>query len=217
MRPAKSVCPRVRQGADMRMDMILTCILIYLQYYTCEASSGYAFTTYVTSRKAAIERYITSGNDDGRRNCDILNASPITSNLILDTPQFVMDMKTLKTFDAKTALSNANCLVVVAQVNDAGTLSYLIKFGIRVTEDRKSLGMVLGLGSNLTLESLNFDNETLPFVIAAHLNDSGGREQILCPEIGNYKPHIRSYMCHESEKTLSGYTGWSIWSWTTFC
>ena len=197
--------------------MILPCILIYLQYCSCEAFIGDAFTTYVTSRKVAIESYITSGNDDGRGNCDILNVSPINLNSNQDTPQFVTDMQTLKAFDTKTALSNANCLVVVAQVNDAGTLSYLIKFGIRVTEDRKSLGMVLGLSSNITLESLNFDNETLPFVIAAQLNDSGGREQILCPEIGNYKPQIRSHMCDESEKTLSGYTGWSIWSWTTFC
>ena len=118
----------------MRKEMILFCIFICLHYCSCEDISPEAFTTYVTSRKVSLESYITSGDEEGRKHCDILNVSPITYNMIPDTPQFVTDMKTLKTLDLKTSLSNANCLIVVAQVNDAGTLSHLIKFGLKASQ-----------------------------------------------------------------------------------
>ena len=191
----------------MRTDMLLPCIFLSL----CETISGNAFKINVTARKDAIERYILSGSgkDEGG-SCDILNVSPKTNDLFIDIPKFVTDATTLKTFDLnfKTVLSNTQCLIVVAQVDDVGTLSHLIKFGFRVTENRKRMAMILNLGSNLSLESANFENKTLPFVIAARLDNMS--EQILCPALGSYKPRLQSHMCDKSEKSPYGHTGLSI-------
>ena len=196
----------------MRTDMLLSCIFLCL----CETLSGNAFKINVTSRKDAIESYILSGSGKGvGGNCDILNVSPNINDLFIDTPKFVTDTTTLKTFDLKTALPNTQCLIVVAQVDDAGTLSHLIKFGLRVIENRKRMAMILNLGSNLSLEEANFENKTLPFVIAAGLDNTS--EQILCPALGSYKSRLQSHMCDESEKSFYGNTGWSIWSCTSFC
>ena len=194
--------------ADMRADFIFALIYPCLHYSTCEELSGNVFQSFVISRKVAIESYMLTGHDEGRISCDVLNVSPIANNLILDTTQFMVDMEALTTFDLKKALSKSKCVILVAQVYENSTLTSLMKFGLRIiNEERKRMAMILQLSSYLILKSLNFDHQTLPFIVAAQLDNKYAEEQILCPALGSNRSHIRSSMCEESEKRLSGNTG----------
>lgn len=193
--------------ADMRADFIFALIHLCLHYSTCEELSGNVFQSYVMSRKVAIESFKNTGYDEGRISCDVLNVSPIAHNLILDTTQFMVDIEALTTFNLKKALSKSKCVILVAQVYENSTLTKLIKFGLRIINERKRMAMILQLSSNLSLKSLKFDHQTLPFIIAAQLDNKNAEEQILCPALGSNRSHIRSSMCEESEKRLSGNTG----------
>ena len=189
----------------MRAEFIFPLIYLCLHYSTCEDLSGNVFQSYVISRKVAIESYMLAGYDEGRISCDVLSVSPIAHNLILETTQLVVDMEALTTFEMKKALSKSKCVILVAQVNENSTLTNLIKFGLRIINERKRMAMIVQLNSNLSLKSLNFDHQTLPYVIAAQFEDA--EEQYSCPALGNNRPVIRSHMCENSEKRLSGNTG----------
>ena len=168
-----------------------------------EVCSCQAYSAFVAKQKFALENYLMAGNEDGWKNCDILNVSPVYPDFSLDTPQFIMDIKALETLNIKrkSSFPDSHCLIVAAEVNDARTASNLMDFGTR-SIIFKRLGMVFMLGSSFTLQEVG--NLTVPYIIAGQ--QENGDEQYLCPAVGVYKPLFQTHMCDRSNTVIEGKT-----------
>ena len=167
-----------------------TILTIFLGLQTC--SNGQDLGQFVAKHKQAIEAHVMAGYGGGWKECDLLAISPLENDLQPETLQFVMDMASLKAFDIRTGFSNSQCLLIMAHVGNQRILAEVIKFGWTAVH-LKRLGMALRLGSNLTLDTAaNITN--LPFLIAAQLE--GGKEQFLCPQMGESMPKLQSFISH---------------------
>ena len=148
----------------------------------------------------AIERYIMTGYGQGWKHCDLLSVGgPSQKILPDDRVNLQMDIKTLETYDL-SILASSYCLLVVSDVNDMRTLQSIIQFGWKCTQ-YKRIGVVLKLGDNVTLDGLQ-NRTKLPFVVATE--SPNGKEQFLCPVVGESEPVLQSVMC---EQSLISYKG----------
>ena len=163
-------------------------------------SHGQDLGRFVAEHKQAIEAHIMAGYGGGWKECDLLAISPQENDLQPDTPQFVMDLASLKAFDIRTSLSNSHCLLIAAHVGNQRILAEVIEFGWTAFH-HKRLGMALRLGSNVTLDMAN-NITNLPFSIAAQLE--GGDEQFLFPSLGEDMPKLRPAISHRPHPTYSG-------------
>ena len=78
-------------------------------------------------------------------------------------------------------------------------LMYLMKLGYE-TFQKKRLALVLKISSNTSLDiASNMIN--LPFLVAAVL--SNGKEQFLCPVLGEHQPRLQDLMCDMSYKSYT--------------
>ena len=150
----------------------------------------------------AIQDYIMIGHEEGRRSyCDILSEE---SSYNEKAPQMSMSLKDMKTLDMKLAFASSHCLLVNYNVRDEEDLTTLMEIG-RSAINHKRLALVLKISSGLSLAMPNWSNTSLPFMIAAALDN--GKEQFLCPVLGVDKPRLQEQMCdssysHYEEKLL---------------
>ena len=163
-------------------------------------SRGQDLSQFVDEHKQAIEVHIMAGYGGGWNECDLLAILPQENALQSDTPQFVMDMASLKAFDIRTSFSNSHCLLITAHVGNQRILDEVIEFGWTAVH-HKRLGMALRLGSNVTLDMAN-NITNLPFSIAAKLE--GGEDQFLFPSLGEDMPKLQPFMSHRPHRAYSG-------------
>ena len=86
----------------------------------------------------------------------------------------------LNDIDISTLFASSSCLIVSSSVKSNQSLSALIQFGRNVVR-YKRIALMLQLNSGIKLDFFN-NTKGLPFLIAAQLE--GGKEQYLCPLIG---------------------------------
>ena len=95
------------------MDLLLfLTTLLGLQTH----SNGQDLNLFVAEHKQALETYIMAGYGGGWKECDLLAIYPTENNLSPNTPQFVLDMASLRGFDIKASFSNSHCLLIMAHI-----------------------------------------------------------------------------------------------------
>lgn len=166
------------------------------------AESSNEFSNFVSTYKTAIENYIMAGYGGGWENCDNILVSPIEPDSSSDIPQVVQEVNQLNTFDVSSTLAHSHCILVIAQAHDNKTLSDLIQFGWSAVQ-HKRVGMMLKLGSNITLDKAK-NTTKLPFLIGAKVDN--GKEQFICPRIESYEPLIQQSMCQQHHTNYKGKT-----------
>ena len=147
----------------------------------------------LTKYRQEIQNSIMIGYGTTWKTCDVIYDNfEARHDLFDNTPTFGMDLEKLKRIDIPTTFSSSHCLLISAHVKSNQTLSDLIKFGWSFIQ-RKRLALVLILAPGL---SLNMANNTtkLPFLVAAKGQD--GKEQFLCPIIGDPNPQKQSDLCN---------------------
>ena len=146
---------------------------------------------FLTKNKDHIERFIMNGYGRGWKHCDVIHDNSQQHNIFDEPPRLVMDINMLHTLDIRTTLSSSYCLLISGHVNNNHTLSDLIKFGWSVVQ-HKRLALVLKLGQGMTLEMAT-NTTKVPFLIAPRMMD--GKEQFLCPVIGEKNPRLQDTKC----------------------
>ena len=165
------------------MDFLLFLIsLLGLQ----TLSNGQDLNMFVAEHKQALETSIMAGYGGGWKECDLLATYPPKNNLWPNTPQFALDMASLRDLDMKASFSNSHCLLIMAHIKSFRLLEEIIQFGWTAVHHRR-LGMALKLGSNLNL-GMATNITSLPFPIAAQLE--GGQKQYICPSLGEDMPKL---------------------------
>ena len=159
-------------------------------------------TLIMTKYREHIEEYIMKGYGLGWKHCDIVS-DDFEPYMLEETPTFVTNIESLKSFDILTTFSSSHCLLISAHVRNNQSLSDLIQFGWSVIQ-QKRLALLLKLSSGLTLDMAT--NKTkLPFMVAASMK--GGKEQSLCPIIGKAEPRLMGTIC---DKTYTSYKNKSL-------
>ena len=167
------------------IPFILLCLL------ELDSVHGQSYNIFLTKYKDHIEKFIMKGYGWGWKHCDVMNNLSRQPSFFDETPKFVMDINMLGSFDIKTSLSSSSCLLITGNVHSNRTLSDLIKFGWSVVQ-RKRLALVLKLSQGMTLEMAT-NTTKLPFLVAASRAD--GKEQFLCPVIGEKTPYLQDTKC----------------------
>ena len=168
------------------MQLIIT--FVVLLYMPEVYGHGHLLAKY----KESIQSYIMTGYEgEWRRDCDMLSEN---SNFPEEVLHLKMDMEHIFTLDMKSALSHSLCLLVNYDVRSEASLSALMDFGWEaINHVRMALVIKMYTGTNLEMAS---NTSNLPFLVVAELED--GREQFLCPVVGDYKPHLGYKMCSTS-------------------
>ena len=164
--------------------------------------SGQSPNSFLTKNKDHIENYIMNGYGWGWKHCDVLNDLSQQPNFLDESPKFVMDINMLDRFNIRKSLSSSYCLIIFCHVNSNQTLTDLIKFGWSVVQHRR-LALVLTLSQGMTLEMAT-NITKLPFQVAA--SRAGGKEQFLCPVIGDINPHLQDTRCDVSHSSYKNKT-----------
>ena len=165
------------------------------------------FNMFVSLHKRNIEDFIMTGYGNGWETCDIIAVHPREISSFLDVPRLTVKMEKLMTLDVDrssdtSAIVKSHCILVWARADDYSTISSIIEFGWTAIQNKR-IGMMLQLGSNLSLGKLtNITN--LPFVIAAQ--QENGKDQFLCPTIESYKPVLQQSMCRKDDADYRGKT-----------
>ena len=146
----------------------------------------------LSKHRKLIERYTMTGYgkkiDDYQ--CDVLYDHP-QGDSVEGGAQFVMDFEKMDHFDISSNMASSSCLIVSVEVNNSESLAAVLKFGWAVVQ-HKRVAIVMKMVSNVTLnEARNVTK--LPFLVAAELK--GGKEQFLCPVVGEREPHLQNSMC----------------------
>ena len=161
--------------------------------------------TFMKKYMNAIQEYIMTGHEKGWDHCDVLSSNPTSEG----DPQMSMNLEKIETLNLKSAFKNSHCLLVHYDVSSESSLSTLIEFGWN-TVNYVRLALVMEMHSSITLHMVK-NTSNLPFLVAAVTEY--GREQFLCPMVGEMSPRIENEMCNPSyldykNKTLRiGLTG----------
>ena len=143
--------------------------------------------TFFKKYKAAIENYIMTGEEEGNsQHCDILSAG---THSHVGIAQITMALDKINMLNFKN--SSSKCLLVNYDVTRKADLSALLEFGW-ATFYHIRLALVVKLHSGLTLgEATN--TSKLPYLVAAE--SSHGKEQFLCPFVGEAEPRLQTDLC----------------------
>ena len=160
---------------------------------------GNNFGMFLDRHIGAIENYIMEGYGKGWNYCDEISQEP---NFLGSRPQYLMDTRVLNDIDLPPTFASSSCLVVSSHVKSNQSLSALIQFGWNVVR-YKRLALVLKMSSGVTLD-LATNTTGLPFLVAAELGV--GKEQYLCPLIGDSKPRLQHSFCGESLSSITNKT-----------
>ena len=138
-----------------------------------------------------------TGHEKGWKNCDTLSANTLPHD---KEPHVSMDLEHIKTLDIKTTFASSSCLLVSYDVEGNESLSTLFDFGwSSIQFVRLALVTKMNSGTNLNM----IRNTTkLPFLIAAELEQ--GKEQFLCPVLGEIVPVLKQEMCYLSYMSYQG-------------
>ena len=182
-------------------DFILLVVILHLP----DTSMGREHISFLNRYKEAIQNYIMTGHEYGWKQCDILSdesAFEAGSSQIGSTPHIYMKVDKMETLDFwpshighwNWTFASSPCLLVNYHIVDMTSLSTLLDFG-RAAFQYKRLALVLTMDSGITLEMAS--NVTkLPFLVAAE--SSQGKEQFLCPVVGETDLRLEPEMCNPS-------------------
>ena len=167
---------------------------VFLLTILADLSCGQMQPQFLSKHRKSIESYTMTGS--GKRiddyQCDVLYDDP-QGYSVEGGAQFVMDIEKMDCFDISSNIASSDCLLVSVEVKNSESLAAVLKFGWAVVQ-HKRVALVMKMVSNLTLyEARNITK--LPFLVAAELE--GGREQFLCPVVGEREPHIQNSMCDD--------------------
>ena len=155
---------------------------------------GQVAETLLTKFRGDMESYIMEGFGAGWDHCDIVYDTSDQLYSTEDTLRFVMDSSMMHSSDIRATFSSSHCLLVSAHISSNKSLSDIIKFGWSVIQ-HKRIALVLQLGEGLTLD-MAANTTNMPFMVAA--TDEDGKEQFLCPVIGEATPRLQDVMCDSS-------------------
>lgn len=141
--------------------------------------------------KDEIQKYIMAGHEKGWTHCDILSADSFSNE---DQPQISMELDKIKTLNVGSIYAFSNCLLVSYHVSSLFSLENLIDFGKAAIQHIR-LALVVKMDSGITLNMIA-NTTKLPFMIAAEI--ASGREQFLCPVVGEVNPKLEEDMCNPS-------------------
>ena len=179
----------------MRAILLLVVAFLLPDIVLCEKQS-----IIMDKYREEIQKYIMTGHEKGWKHCDILSAEYFSYD---DQPQMSMDLVKIRAVNIKTTFKFSSCLLVNYNIDSKASLATLIDFG-RATIQHIRLALVVKLNKGITLDMIT-NTTNLAFLIAAELEE--GKEQFLCPVVGEMKPMIEGEMCNPSfasykEKTL---------------
>ena len=185
----------------MELQICVIFILCSMSHLSL-GNSEHTFSSFLTKHYADIEHYVMSGYGDGWKHCDHLIIGSNYNRIQRDAPSLVMNVETLQNMDISSTFSRAHCILLVAHINDATTLSKIIQFGWTMIQHRR-IGMVMRMESNVGLEETR-NTTKMPFIVASVLQN--GTEQFLCPSIGRNEPILQAKMCGMSHTSFVGKT-----------
>ena len=146
--------------------------------------------TFFKKYKAAIENYIMTGEEEGNsQHCDILSAG---THSHVGIAQITMALDKINMLNFKN--SSSKCLLVNYDVTRKADLSALLEFGWAAFYHIR-LALVVKLHSGLTL-GMARNTSKLPYLVAAE--SSEGKEQFLCPVVGELEPRLQKHLCEPS-------------------
>ena len=145
----------------------------------------------IMKHKEAIQNYMMTGYETKWQHCDRLSDNSYYSD---NEPQITMNLDGIQTLNLKAAFAYSTCLFVHYDVSSRATLSALFEFGWKAINHVR-LAMVITMRSGITLEMAN-NTSNLPYLVAAKLDD--GKEQFLCPVVGEVRPQFGRSMCKQS-------------------
>ena len=147
---------------------------------------------FLSKYRTQIQHYILTGYGEGwQRDCDILSGSTFLAET---TPQISMDVDKVNAMNINSAFAFSHCVLVNYDVGDTADLQKLIKFGLEAINHVR-IALVLNMGSGITLDMIT-NTTKLPFLIAGDLEL--GKEQFLCPVLGESVPRLDNAMCQPS-------------------
>ena len=139
--------------------------------------------------RGAIQNYIMTGQEEGwGQNCDILSGSTHSHG---GMPQINMALDKLHMMNPKSVFSSSKCLLADYDVTSKADLSALLEFG-RAAINHVRLALVVKLHSGVTLDMAK-NTSKLAYLVAAE--SSQGKEQFLCPVVGDFEPRLEEEMC----------------------
>ena len=145
----------------------------------------------LTQHNEAIQSYMMTGYESEWQYCDRLSDNSDYSN---NEPQIIMKLDDIQTLNLKSALAYSTCLLVHYDVSSRESLSALVEFGWKAINHIR-LAIVMRLRSGITLEMAK-NTSNLPYLMAAQYDD--GKEQFLCPIVGEGKTEFGQVMCRKS-------------------
>ena len=149
------------------------------------------FYKILTKHKEAILNYMMTGFENKWQHCDRLSDNSYYSD---NEPQITMSLDKIHMLNLKASFAYTTCLLVHYDVSSRASLSALLEFG-RKAINHVRLAIVITMRSGMTLEMANYTSN-LPYLVAAQLDD--GKEQFLCPVVGEVKPQFGQVMCRQS-------------------
>ena len=153
----------------------------------------------LSKHQDSIENHMMTGyGKRGSYKCDIIHDLGTFPDKKTNRPSFALNIDRLESLDVASTLKSAQCLLVSYHVNSNHSLSALIKFGWTMVQ-HKRVALVTKMGSGLTLD-MAANTTKLPFLVGAKLED--GREQFLCPVVGQSIPTLQSSMCNKLQCSL---------------
>ena len=147
---------------------------------------------FLVKYKNAIQDFIMTGHEIGWKYCDIL--SPY-STPHKNEPHISIDLDMIHTLNFKKTFVSSSCLLVNYNVGSKSSLEKLIEFGREAIQHIR-LALVVKMDTSFTLDIIT-NITKLPFLIAADLKKEG-KEQFLCPIVGEMTPLIEEDMCNPS-------------------
>ena len=141
--------------------------------------------------KDKIQEYIMTGHEKGWKYCDILSANSFSHE---SEPHISMDLSKIKTLNIKKTFASSSCLLVNYHVSGNISLATLFDFGWAAIQHVR-LALVVNMSSGITLDMIT-NTTKLPFLIAAELEQ--GREQFLCPIVGEINSILEENLCKPS-------------------
>ena len=169
------------------MKLAISILLFYRILLPSERVYGQILTKY----KDQIQNYMMTGYESRWHHCDMLSAN---SFFYEDSPQITMDLDKIQTLNLKSTFAYSTCLLVHYDVSSKASLSALLEFGWKAINHVR-LALLLHMTSGITLEMAT-NSSNLPYLVAAQLQD--GKEQFLCPVVGEVHPRLGQQMCRKS-------------------
>ena len=172
------------------MKLVRAFLLLEWVLLLSDVSLGEGQEMFLDKYKDEIQEYIMTGLEKGWSNCDIMSASANTFSQEGQT-KIAMDLDKIKTLNIKSSFASSSCLLVSYQVRSMASFSTLLDFGWAAIQHIR-LALVVKMNSGINLDMLS-NTTKLPFLIAADLEE--GKEQFICPIVGEMNPKRQEKMC----------------------